>query len=219
MLKESIVQLKKSIISAVTLVEKMINDSTAGLIENDQTKLLEVIEKDEPRANQYEIDIDEYCTNTIALYHPEAKDLRTILMILKMNNDIERIGDSAVNISESALYLINKPQVKPYIDLPKMAKESSGMLRDSINSFIYENTELANNVLRRDDIVDELQSQIRRELITLMFSDPEIIERSFHIIRITNNLERIADLSTNICEDVIFIVEGKVIKHSGKLTK
>ena len=130
-----------------------------------------------------------------------------------MNNDLERMGDEAVNIAESSLFLIERPPVKPLIDIPRMAQEAMGMLRDSLSSLIREDTALASSVCQRDDVVDSLRDQILRELITYMASDPSTIERSLHLLRISRSLERIADLSTNICEDVIYMVEGKVIKH------
>ncbi len=213
MLKDRIVELKKIVINQATLVEQMIDKSIKGLIENNEHILKEIIEFDEKMVNDNELVIDEKCLNILALFHPEAKDLRTIMMISKMNIDMERMGDSAVNIAESALYLISKPQVKPYIDLPKMAKEVMKMVNDSINSFINENEILALDVCNRDSIVDNYRDQILRELITYMFSDPSTIERSLHLIRISNNLERIADLSTNISEETIYITKGKVIKH------
>ncbi len=206
-------KLKEKIVEQGNLVEKMIEKSIRGLLNKDKKLLLEVIEVDEPRTNDVEIEIDEMCINLIARFQPEAKDLRTIMMILKMNNDLERIGDMAVNISESALFLIERPQVKPLIDLPKMAQETIQMLKDSIDSFIREDSKLAQNVCERDDIVDAYRDQILRELITYMISDPTTIERAIHIERISRNLERIADLATNIGEDVVYIVEGKIIKH------
>jgi len=213
MLNEKILNLKEKLMYDALLVEKMIEKSIEGLLEKNKAKLIEVIEKDEPVVNEMEIEIDEMCTGLIALYQPEAKDLRTILTILKINNDLERMGDLAVNLSESALFLIEKPDVKPLIDIPRMGKEAIKMLKDSLNSFINEDVKLAKSVLIRDNIVDNLQEQVVRELITFMISDPTTIERSMHLIRISHNLERIADLSTNICEDIIFMVEGKIIKH------
>ena len=133
-----------------------------------------------------------------------------------MNNDLERMGDEAVNISESALFLIDRPEVKPLIDIPRMAEEAKQMLRDSLKALVDEDTLLAKSVCERDDIVDGLRDQIFRELITLMASDSSVIERSIRLIRISQSLERIADLSTNICEDVIYMVEGKMIKHPGE---
>jgi phosphate transport system protein len=213
MFYEKLNRLKEKIIEQGNLVESMIEKSIRGLLNKDKALLLEVLQVDEPRTNEMEIEIDEMCINLIARFQPEARDLRTIIMILKMNNDLERIGDMAVNISESALYLIERPQVKPMIDLPKMAEETIQMLKDGIDSFIKSDAKLAKSVCERDDIVDAYRDQILRELITYMISDPTTIERAIHIDRISRNLERIADLATNIGEDVVYIVEGKIIKH------
>lgn len=213
MLKEKLTELKQKIVEYSSLAEEMIEKSIKGLLEKEKDLLLEVIENDEPRANDFEIEIDEVCTTLIAQYEPKAKDLRTILMILKMNNDLERVGDLSVNICESSLFLIERPMVKPLIDIPRMAQESIGMLKESIDAFVYEDAKLAKNVCERDNIVDGLREQIIRELLTFMISDATTIERSLQLIRISHNLERIADLSTNISEDVIFMVEGKIIKH------
>ncbi|HBE44144.1 MAG TPA: phosphate transport system regulatory protein PhoU, partial [Deltaproteobacteria bacterium] len=127
--------------------------------------------------------------------------------------DLERVADHAVNIAESSLFLIERPFVKPFIDVPRMAQESIGMLKDSIDAFVKESSQLAYDVCGRDSIVDFLEEQILRELITYMASDPSTIERSMKILTIAKNLERIADLSTNISEDVIYMVDGRNIKH------
>ncbi len=213
MLAEKLNKLKEKIVEQGNLVESMIEKSIRGLLTRDKSILMDVLQVDEPRANEMEIEIDEMCVNLIARFQPEARDLRTIIMILKMNNDLERIGDMAVNIAESALFLIERPQVKPLIDLPQMAEETIKMLKDGIDSFIKEDPNLAKNVCERDDIIDAYRDQILRELITYMISDPTTIERAIHIERISRNLERIADLATNIGEDVVYIVEGRVIKH------
>jgi len=211
--QRKLTELKQKIVKYSSLVEGMIEKSVKGLLDKEKDLLLEVIEKDEPKANNFEIDIDEFCTTLIAQFEPKAKDLRTILMILKMNNDLERVGDLSVNICESSLFLIERPLVKPLIDIPRMAGETIGMLKNSIDAFIREDAKLAKDVCENDNIVDGLNDQIMRELFTFMISDASSVERSFHLIRISQNLERIADLSTNISEDVIFMVEGKIIKH------
>ncbi len=208
-----ILSLKERCTGFSALAESMIAKSIRGLLDKDERALKELVEKDEPDANRYEVEIDELITETIAQFSPKAKDLRTVLMILKMNNDLERIGDLAVNIAESALFLIDKPPVKPLIDIPRMAELAAKMLKNSIDSFVNEDPVLAKSVCEMDNEVDNLRDQILRELITFMVSDPATIERSIHLIRISRNLERIADLSTNICEDVIFMVEGRTIKH------
>jgi len=213
MIEEKITELKRELIEFATLVEHMIEKSIKGLLDRRRELLVEVLEKDEPRANDMEIEIDELCTTSIAQFQPKAKDLRTILMISKISNDLERMGDHAVNIAESSIFLIERALVKPLIDIPRMGELTMKMLKDSTNSFINEDAALAKQVCERDGMVDDLKDQILRELITFMSSDTSTIERSLHLLRISNNLERIADLSTNICEDVIFITEGKVIKH------
>jgi len=182
-------------------------------MEKDERLLKEVIEEDEMKCNDLEIEIDEMCIHIIAQFEPRAKHLRTIFLALKMNNDLERMGDHAVNISQSGLFLISKPQVKPLLDIPRMAEEVSKMLEDSLKSFVNEDAALAKSVCERDDIIDDYRDQIVRELITYMVSDPSTIERALHLIRISGNLERIADLTTNICEDVIFMVKGELMKH------
>ena len=213
MLKQEVEKLKGQLISYAGLVESMIDKSITGLLNKDKKLLTEVAEKDEPRANDYEIEIEEACTVIIAKFQPTAKDLRMIVMIAQMNNDLERMADQAVNIVESSLFLIERPQLKPLIDIPHMAEMCKEMVKDAIDSFIKEDAGLAAKVCQQDDVVDEIQEQIYRELITYIIDNPKTIERALHLNRISNNLERIADLSTNICEDVVFIVEGRVIKH------
>lgn len=213
MIEEKLNILKEKIIEMAVLVESMIEKSIRGLLERDKNLLQEVIEKDEKRVNDMEIEIDDMGMKFIALYHPEAEALRTSLMILQINNDLERMGDEAVNICESSLFLIERPPVKPLIDIPRMAEITINMLKDSITSFVERKAELAKEICGRDDIVDSLRDQIHRELITYMMQDSSTIERSLHLLRIARSLERIADLSTNLCEDVIFMVKGKVIKH------
>jgi phosphate transport system protein len=213
MLEKELVSLKKRIVEYAALVEHMIKKSIEGLMGKKRSLLMEVIEKLEPKANQEELDIEEQGTIVMAKFQPAAKDLRVILMILRMNNDLERMADHAVNIAERGLFLIESPLVKPLIDIPKMADITMHMLKDSIDSFVREDSDLAKKVCERDNKIDNLNDQIFRELITYMFSDPSTIERSIKLIQVSNNFERIADLATNICEDVIYIVEGKVIKH------
>lgn len=214
MLEDRINALKRMLIEFAGLIENMIEKTMKGLVVKEKDKLTEVIEKDEPKTNELEIEIDEFCVTLIAQFAPRAKDLRTILMVLKMNNDLERMGDHIVNIAESIEFLIERPAVKPSLDdVPVMAAITIKMLNDSINAFIDENVELAKNVCERDNLVDDLRVKILKELITIMASDSSNIERALHLIRIGGNLERIADLCTNICEEVIFMEEGKVIKH------
>ena len=213
MLADEIIGLKKQLIEYAGLVEQMIDKSISGLLKKDTALLDEVTEKLEPMANDTEIELEQKCTILIAKFQPAAKDLRIIMMTAQMNNDLERIGDFAVNIAESALRLIGMPAVKPFIDLPIMAKMTIRMLKDAIDSFANENSELAKSVCERDENVDNLRDQIYRELITHMISIPSTIAAALEIMKISTSLERVADLSTNFCEDVIFIVDGLIIKH------
>lgn len=213
MISERIGLLKEKLIQNATTVEMMIGRSIKGLIDRDRNMLLEVIVKDEKDVNEMEIEIDRRCTDIIALQHPEAKDLRTVLMILKMNGDIERMGDQAVNICQNGLSLLDMSLPKPLVDMARMGEAVKSMIRDSIDAFIRGDTAQSRSVCIRDDIVDEIRDRINLELQDIMRQDAESIRPSLHLIRIAGELERIADLSTNICEDTIFMVEGKVIKH------
>jgi len=204
---------KGEIVDYASLVENMIDKSIKGLTDKNKENLVSVIEEDEPNANGSEIEIEEHCVELIAQFQPKAKDLRIVLMILKMNNDLERMGDHAVNIAESSLFLIERQPIKLEVDLQGLASETTKMLNDSINTFINEDASKAKEVCVRDSIVDDLRDKILRELIENMIEDPVTIERNMHLLRITKNLERIADLSTNISEDTIYMVEGRVIKH------
>ena len=173
MLQTKITELKKELVTFATLAETMIAKSIKGLLKKERTILKEVEDLHEPDANAYEIKLEELCTSLIAQFEPRAKDLRTVLMIFKMTSDIERMGDHAVHIADSGLFLITKPLVKPLIDIPRMADETIKSVDDAIQSFINEDAALARSVCERDDIIDGLQTQIFRELVTYMTSDPD----------------------------------------------
>ncbi|MGB9595040.1 MAG: phosphate signaling complex protein PhoU, partial [Candidatus Poribacteria bacterium] len=185
MLEERIRNIKRNLIEYAGLVENMIDKALQGLLERELQPLKDVIEKDEIRSNKFELEIDELCLATIAQFQPKARDLRTILMVLRINNDLERIADHAVNVAESSAFLIERPVLKPLIDIPRMSQISVRMLKDSINAFINEDVELAYDVCMRDNNVDELRDQILRELIMYMSSSPNTIERAFQLIRIS----------------------------------
>jgi phosphate transport system protein len=214
MLEEQVDELKQKIVKTASIVREMIENSVNALIHRDAPMAKRVITELEVLVNQAEIDIDEECIVLIARYHPEAKFLRCIMMISKMVSDLERMGDHAVNIAESSIYLIDRPPVKPLIDLPHMLGETTAMFDKSITSFLNDDSKLAYEVLPVDDIVDDYRDQILRELITYMVSNATIIEASIQLIRIAENLEKIADVTSNICEEVIYIKEGKIVMHS-----
>jgi len=211
-LEEEINKLKKMLFEMASSAEEMIAKSIKALQENNMVLAEDVIKSDE-RLNNMEIDIDNQCIRILALYHPEAQDLRTVTMIMKINNDLERIGGHAVNIAEKTLYLADKPPVKPLIDIPKMADRAIEMLQQSLDSFVNKDPKLAIQVCKKDDEVDALEPQIVRELITYMISDPKTIDRSLSLILIARELERVADLATNIAEDTYYLASGKIIKH------
>ncbi len=213
MIEEKVLELKRKLVENATLVEGMISKSIEGLTRADRESLKKVISEDEKTANSLEIELEEMCTAIIAQYQPMTRHLRTVLMAVKMTNDLERMADHAVNISESALSIIEQPPIKPFIDMPQLGKLVMNMVTQAVNSFIHEDTALAKTVCGLDSNVDAYNERILRELIELMTTNPSTVERAIHILRISNNLERIADLSTNICEEVIFMVEGRVIKH------
>ncbi|MBP7866452.1 MAG: phosphate signaling complex protein PhoU [Acidobacteria bacterium] len=205
--------LKERVIRMATLAEAMIEHSVRGLKERQTDILRQVIDVEEPQLNALEMEVEELCTRIIALYEPKARDLRQILAAVRMSIDLERIGDHAVNIAQSSLFLVERPEVKPLEDTPRMADLSIAMMRDSVDAFIRGDAELARDVLGRDDAVDALCAKIVRDLLPLMATDAAVIERAMKLVRVVQNLERIADLSTNICEQVIYLEEGHNVKH------
>lgn len=211
-LEEEISKLKKMLFEMATSVEEMIAKSIKALKDRNMIMAEEVIKSD-AKINEMEIEIDNQCIKILALYHPEAEDLRTVSMIMKINNDLERIGDHAVNIAEKTIYLADKPTVKPLIDIPRMADKAIKMLQESLDAFVNKDAHLAIEVCKRDDEVDSLEPQIVRELVTYMIADPQTIDRSLTLILIAREIERVADLATNIAEDTYYIVSGKSLKH------
>ncbi len=214
MLVDELNALKGEIIGFAVHVESMIDSSIKGIRIRNQEILQKVILEDEPKADDLEVSIDRLCTGLIAQYEPKAKDLRTILMILKMNNDLERVADLAYNISESGLSLLKKPEMEEFEDYEIIYNEPGEMFKDSIEAFIEEDAELAKQVLVKDEEADLKNMENIRKMIAIMRNNPDTVKHCMQYIRISKNLERIADLSTNICEDVFFMVEGEIIKHT-----
>jgi phosphate transport system protein len=198
------------------LVEQQIARAIEALVERDSDLAREVITRDR-EVNQLDILVDEECLKLIALHQPAASDLRLVTTAMKIDTDIERIGDMAVNICERVLELNEEPTLKPYIDIPRMAKEAQGMVRDSLDAFVQRNTDLAADVIDRDDLVDGLAHQVYRELLSYMAEDPRTIARATRILLISKYLERIADHATNIAEMVVFMVDGRMIRHATSL--
>ena len=215
MLRDKITELKHQLIQDAGLVEDMISRSMRGLLEKNPDMLYQVVKNQEPRVNAYDRSIDELCVQTIAQYEPVARDLRLVIMIIKMNKDLERMADHAVNVSESGLYLIANPFLGSYDDLRIMGESTVSMMKDSINAFVNEDIALAHLVCDRDDVVDQVGDKILKDLTVVMRGKKDVIPRALAVMRIAHNLERIADLSTNLAEEVVYIVEGRDIKHHG----
>jgi phosphate transport system protein len=171
-----------------------------------------VLVEDEP-INRLHIEIDNRCFTLLALYQPMAADLRTIVAAVKINTDLERVGDLAVNIAEAARRYTTHPPVKKLIDIPRMAMIAQTMLRDALDAFVRRDVALAQQVLNEDDRLDSLKTQIFRELLTYMLQDPSTIEPALDLILVSRHLERIGDHATNVAEDVIFIVSARDVRH------
>jgi len=207
-------QLRELILAMGGNLVGMIKETLRALVERDSAAAKRMIEYDH-EINRQEVMIDELSLNIIALRQPAARDLRFITLALKVSTDLERIGDLCVNIAERTLELNEEPQLKPYIDLPKMAEAAEGMIVDALEAFLRGDATLAQEVTRRDDIVDQLNVQVFRELLTFMMEDPKTITRATRLMFIGKYLERMGDHATNIAEMVIFMVKGKDIRHMG----
>ncbi|OHB41490.1 MAG: phosphate transport system regulatory protein PhoU [Planctomycetes bacterium RIFOXYD12_FULL_42_12] len=206
--------LRKNLIQMASMVETAIANSVKSLITRD-TELARLVVQSDEQVDALELEIDKQCVDLLALRQPLAIDLRFITSSIKITNNLERMGDLAVNIAERVIPLSQEPQLKPLIDIPRMATITQTMVKDSIDAFVNRDTELARSVYERDSTVDALNDQIFRELLTYMMQDPANITRAVHLILISRHLERIADHSTNIAEEVVYIVKAKVVKHRG----
>lgn len=205
-------KLKENLLRMAALVEKVISDAVQSLMKRDSELAQKTITSDDA-INDLEIAIEEMCLKLLALRQPMAIDLRFITAAMKIVTDLERLGDQAVNIAERAISLNQEPQLKPYIDLPRMAEIVQSMVKDVLDAFVRQDSKLARSVCERDDLVDGLNDQVFRELLTYMISDSKTITRAVHLMIVSRCLERIADHATNIAEDIIFMVDARVIKH------
>jgi phosphate transport system protein len=205
-------ELKEHLLKTAAMVEEAIRESVQSLVKRDP-ELAQKTLAGEDRINKMEIAIDEMCLKLLALRQPMAADLRFITSAMKIVTDLERMGDQAVNIAERAISLNLEPQLKPYIDIPRIAEIAQSMVKDVLDAFVNHDSKLARSVCERDDMVDGLNDQVFRELLTYMMSDPQTITRAVHLMIVCRCLERIADHATNIAEDVIFMIDALVIKH------
>ncbi|OGW49672.1 MAG: phosphate transport system regulatory protein PhoU [Nitrospirae bacterium RBG_19FT_COMBO_42_15] len=211
---EELKNLKDKILKLGALVEEQVQNAVNALVKRDSSLAKDVIEKD-TQVNRIEVEIDEECIRLIALRQPVGVDLRFITTAMKLVTDLERIGDLAVDICERAMELNLEPQLKPFIDIPRMADISMQMLKGALDAFVNRDSKLAQEVCARDDEVDNLNVQIFRELLTFMVEDSHTISRAVRISYISKYLERVADHATNIAEMVVYLVEGKIIRHMG----
>jgi len=211
-------QLKSELLRMAGLAERAIRNAREALVNRDTTLAERTIQED-AQINEMDIQIDERCLNLLALHQPLAADLRFITSAMRINTELERIGDQAVNIAERVISLNQEPQLKPYLDIPRMAEIAQSMVKDVLDAFVNGDAELARSVCERDDQVDALNDQVFRELLTYMITDSKSITRAVHLIIVSRCLERIADHATNIAEGVIFMVKALVIKHHADAKK
>src|SRR5580693_6743383 len=205
-------ELKQRLLWMGSLAERAVHQAVQAVLDVEE-HLAETVLEEENAINEMQLEIDDRVTRLLAQQQLVAVDLRFILAVSRINNDLERIGDQAVNIAQSALRILRHPQVKPYVDLPRMSEIAEGMVRDSLNALVRGDIDLAHSVLQRDDQVDRLRDQLFRELLTYMMEDSAQVFAAFELILVAKNLERVGDHATNIAEDVIYIVVGRDVRH------
>jgi len=208
-------ELKNKIINMSLFVGSNVKDSVQALVERNDELAQAVVEKDHI-INSYDVEIDEESIKLIALRQPKATDLRFLTTAMKITTDLERMGDFAVNIAERALELNREPVLKPYIDIPRMSRIAQDMIKDALTAFVNRDRDLAMDVIMRDDEMDNLKHQVQRELLFLMMENPTTASRAMKVSFVAQYLERIGDHTTNICEMVIYLVEGRLIRHMAK---
>jgi len=205
-------ELKKKLIHMAALTETMIDKTISELVNRDE-RLAEKVPEYEQELNRLQIEIDEMALTLLATQQPVAIDLRFIMAATKINSDLERIGDLVINVRQNVHVLAQHPPLKPLMDIPRMADLARRMVRDALDAFVSEDPLQAQSVIMRDDEVDALKNQVLRELLTYMIADPRSIERALALIFISRHLERIADHATNIAEDVIYMIQGRDVRH------
>jgi len=211
--QEELTELKERLLVMGGLAEERLGTAIRALVGRDASLIERVASGDEP-LNVLHIEVDERCFKLLALRQPVAVDLRAIVAAVKINTDLERVGDLAVNIAQAAGRYLDHPPVKPLVDLPRMADIAQRMLREALDSYVRRDTDLAQAVLAQDDDLDALKTQVFRELLTYMFQDPGTIAPSLELILVSRHLERIGDHATNIAEDVIFMVSARDVRHA-----
>jgi phosphate transport system protein len=205
-------ELKDRLLWMGSLAERAVHQAMQAVFEAEEAPAQAVLQE-EHALNELQIEIDDRVVQLLALQQLMAADLRFVLAVSRINNDLERIGDQAVNIAQSALRIVRHARVKPYVDLPRMSELAEEMVRDALNAVVRRDVELARSVLTRDDQVDQLRDQIFRELLTYMMGDSSVVFPAFELILVAKNLERVGDHATNIAEDVIYMVAGHDVRH------
>lgn len=203
---------KDRILRMGALVEDQIANAIKGLVERNSEIARDVIANDH-QVNALDVEIDEECLRLIALHQPMARDLRFLTTAMKISTELERMSDLAENVSERSIELNQEPQLKPYIDIPRMAQHAQTMVKEALDSFVNMDSKLARKVCGDDDYMDDINEQIFRELLSFMLEDPKTISRAVRITFISKYLERVADHATNVGELVVYMVEGKIIRH------
>lgn len=212
--EEEMDRLKECLVRMAGLAEEQVDMAVESLLARDSDRAERVIDRD-PEIDQLEVDIDNQAISLLALQQPMARDLRFITMAMKISNDLERVGDHAVNIAHALGYIVEAPPLPRLPELEEMTGIATEMLNDALTSFVKGDNELARSIGDRDDRVDELHENVFRIVLTHMMEDPRKIGAGIDVILVSRNLERIADLATNVAEDVVFMVEGESIKHRG----
>lgn len=212
--QEDLDALKARLLAMGGLAEERVREVVHGVKDRDHAAVEAVLSGDEP-INEFHMEIDDRCFKLLALHQPMAADLRVIVAAVKINTDLERVGDLAVNIAEAGQRYLKHPPVKPLIDIPRMGDLAQKMLRDALDAFVRRDMSLAERVLAEDDTLDALKTQIFRELLTYMLQSPGTIEPALDLILISRHLERIGDHATNVAEDVIFILSARDVRHHG----
>ena len=210
---EELAELKATLVRMASLTEDQIDQALSALINRDSDRACQVIERDH-KVNALDVEIDEECLRLLALHQPAARDLRLVTTAMKISTELESISDLAENVCERTIEINEEPQLKPYIDIPRMGNLARAMVKESIDAFVKDDSTLARKVLANDDLVDDLMEQVFRELLSFMIEDPHTITRAIRLSFVAKSLELIADHATNIAELVVYLVEGKIIRHT-----
>ena len=213
---QELADLKENLLRMAAFTEQSLAQALKALVQRDDA-LAKKVDADDAVLDKLEIEIDDRCVKLLALRQPTATDLRFITMAMRLSGELERIGDQAVNIAHRAEELNREPLLKPLVDIPRMADHAQGMIHNSLDAFVYAKPNLAREVIKRDEKVDLLNRQLHRELTSFMIEDPHTITRCLNLMSVAHNLERIADTATNIAEDIVYLYEGRDIRHQNEL--